>query len=238
MVASQACALRGRARDLGVAEDVRVAADHLGGDALGHRLEIEAAGLLRHLRVVDDLQQQVAELALELRHVAAPDRIGDLVGLLDRVGRDRGEVLLEVPGAAAVRVAQPRHHREQALDAACRSQQPALRRGGTLAAASAWRPRRPTHGAHATVLELELQQAGAARALGIAHQRRLLVAHQREAALQHALVADAREPAGAAPRAAPPPRAGGVAAAWLWRAASPSSTLAMAREAALRPHPA
>ena len=44
----------------------------------------------------------------EGRPVLALDRVGDLVGLLDRVGRDRGEGLLDVPGAAALGIAQPR----------------------------------------------------------------------------------------------------------------------------------
>ena len=63
--------------------------------------EGESAGLLGHAGVVDDLEQQVAELVPERRHVARGDGVGDLVGLLDRVGGDRVEVLLEVPGTAA-----------------------------------------------------------------------------------------------------------------------------------------
>ena len=49
------------------------------------------------------------------RHVAALDRVGDLIGFLDRVGRDRREILLAVPRAAAIGIAQPRHDGEQAL---------------------------------------------------------------------------------------------------------------------------
>ena len=52
------------------------------------------------------------------RPVLALDRVGDLVGLLDRVGRDGGEGLLDVPGAAALGIAQPAHHREQPVDPA------------------------------------------------------------------------------------------------------------------------
>ncbi len=48
----------------------------------------------------DDLQQQIAELVAQIREIAALDRIGDLVGLLDRVGGDGRVGLLEVPGAA------------------------------------------------------------------------------------------------------------------------------------------
>ena len=70
--------------------------------------EGERAALLGHARVIDDLQQQIAELVLQVGEVAARDRVGDLVGLLDGVGRDRREGLLEVPGAAAAgRAARP-----------------------------------------------------------------------------------------------------------------------------------
>ena len=55
-----------------------------------------------------DLEQQVAEFVAQPRRLAALDRVGDLVGLLDRVRRDAGEILREVPRAAALRVAQAR----------------------------------------------------------------------------------------------------------------------------------
>ena len=116
-----------------VAEDVRVAADHLVGDGAHDVVPGEGAGLLGHAGVVDDLEQQVAELVAELAHVAAGDRLGDLVGLLDGVGRDRGEVLLDVPRAAARRVAQPRHDRDEARDAAVRVVEESFgRRGGAV----------------------------------------------------------------------------------------------------------
>ena len=90
-------------------------ADHLVGDGRRHVVEAEGAGLLGHVGVEDDLQQQVAEFFLERRHVVALDGVGDLVGLLDRVGRDGREGLLDVPRAAVLAVAQPGHDREEAL---------------------------------------------------------------------------------------------------------------------------
>ena len=84
-----------------VAEDVRVAADHLVGDGAHHVVPGEGAGLLGHARVIDHLEEEVAELVAELGHVAARDGLGHLVGLLDGVGRDAVEVLLDVPGTAA-----------------------------------------------------------------------------------------------------------------------------------------
>lgn len=105
-----------------IAEDMRVAADHLGGDGLDHVGKGESAFLLRHLRVVDHLQQQIAELVLEVELVAACDRVGNLIGLLDRIGRDRGEVLLQIPGAARTGRAERRHDLDQAGDVAGRLQ--------------------------------------------------------------------------------------------------------------------
>ena len=71
---------------------------------------------LGHAGVEHDLEQEIAELVLELLEIAARDRVGHLVGFLDRVGRNGGEALLEVPRAAALGIAQARHDREEALD--------------------------------------------------------------------------------------------------------------------------
>ena len=92
-------------------------ADHLVGDAARDRVEIEAAVFPRHLGMKDHLEEQIAELVAERHTVALADRFGDLVGLFDGVGRDGLEILFEVPRAAAIRIAQPRHDLQQALDA-------------------------------------------------------------------------------------------------------------------------
>ena len=60
-------------------------------------VEREMAGFLGHLRVEHDLELQVAKLVGERVHVVALDRVGDLIGFLDRVGRDRREALLRDP---------------------------------------------------------------------------------------------------------------------------------------------
>src|SRR3546814_6300651 len=39
--------------------------------------------------------------------------------LLDRVGRDRRERLLDIPGAAGLGITEPAHHREEAVDRRC-----------------------------------------------------------------------------------------------------------------------
>ena len=150
---------RGAAGHLLGAEDMRVAGDHLVGDAVGDGIEIEAALLGAHLGVVDHLQQQVAELAGQGRPILALDRVGDLVGLLDRVGRDGGEALLDVPGAAMLGVAQPPHHRRAAgrSRAPDRSQQAALLAAGASAGWAA--PRVGTADGQVTVGEHQLQLA-------------------------------------------------------------------------------
>jgi hypothetical protein len=101
-----------------VAEDMRMPPYHLFADRLHDAGKIEAAFFLRHLRVEHDLQKEIAKFVLEVVHVTAFDRIGNLVSFLDRVGRDACEILLEVPRTAAVRIAQARHDVEQRFDPA------------------------------------------------------------------------------------------------------------------------
>lgn len=103
-----------------VREDVRVTADHLAGDRLDHIAERERVLLLSHPGVIDHLQQQVAEFLAQIVEIAARDRIRNLIGLLDRVGRDGLEILHEVPRAAGHRRAQRSHDLDQAGNVAGR----------------------------------------------------------------------------------------------------------------------
>src|SRR3546814_2146535 len=68
-----------------------------------------------NLGVKDDLEQQVAKLVADRRGIAAGDRVRDLIGFLDRIGRDRREILRQIPFAAAVGIAQLSHDREQTV---------------------------------------------------------------------------------------------------------------------------
>ena len=86
-----------------VGEHMRMPADHFARDGLDHVAERERVLLLRHARVIDDLQQEIAEFVAEIVEIAARDGIGDLIGFLDGVGRDRRKILFEVPGAAGDR---------------------------------------------------------------------------------------------------------------------------------------
>ena len=72
--------------------------------------------LLRHAGVEDHLEQQVAEFVLQIREIAALDGVHDLVGFLERVGRDGREILLQIPGAAGPGRAQGRHDLQEPRD--------------------------------------------------------------------------------------------------------------------------
>ncbi len=101
-----------------VAEHVGMAADHLRGDGLDDIGEGEGAGLLGEAGVIDDLEQEVAELVLEIDEILALDGVGNLVGFLDRVGRDGAEGLLEIPGATGDGRSQRGHDLDEAGDVA------------------------------------------------------------------------------------------------------------------------
>ena len=102
----------------GIAEHVRMAPHQLFGDRLDHVAELEQAGFLGHAGVKHDLQQQVAKLVAQIVEIAPLDRVRDLVGFLDGVGRDGGEVLLQIPRASGAGRSQRRHDLDQADDIA------------------------------------------------------------------------------------------------------------------------
>jgi hypothetical protein len=95
---------------------MRMARLELAGDRGGDVGEGELAGFLRDPGVEHHLEQQVAKLLAQAFDIAAGDRVGDLVGFLDRVRGDRRKVLRPVPFASAHRIAQPGHHRQQSRE--------------------------------------------------------------------------------------------------------------------------
>src|SRR3546814_17780282 len=105
---------------LAVAEDVWVAALHLVADRAGDVVETEQAVVGRNLAMEYDLEQQVAKLIADRGGVAAGDRVGNLIGFFDGIGRDRREILREIPFATAVGIAQLAHDAEQIGRASCR----------------------------------------------------------------------------------------------------------------------
>ena len=92
---------RASASGLGVAEDVRMPRDELGGHAPSCRLEVAASVFLEKSERKYALVEEVADLVEQLRVVAGERRIRDLVGLFDRVRDDRARRLLTVPRALA-----------------------------------------------------------------------------------------------------------------------------------------
>ena len=88
--------------------------------------------LLRHAGMEDDLQQEVAQFVAQVIEVAARDGVGDLVGLLDGVGRDGRKILLEIPRTAASGGAERRHDFEEPGDVAGRSHDRSLGREGMV----------------------------------------------------------------------------------------------------------
>jgi hypothetical protein len=95
---------------------MRMAGHHLVADRADDIGKAEEAGLFGHPGVVDGLEQKVAQLAGQLVPGLAFDGVGDLMRLFQRVGRDGGEALHDVPGAAGVGVAQAGHDLDQAVD--------------------------------------------------------------------------------------------------------------------------
>ena len=93
-----------------------MAANQLGGNAVDHCVELEAALFPSQLRVVDDLEEQVAQLLAQVVEVAALDGISDLIGFLEGVGDDGRIALLEVPGATVLRVTQAGHEVQQVFE--------------------------------------------------------------------------------------------------------------------------
>jgi hypothetical protein len=90
--------------------------DQFLGDGLDYVAEFKRALLLGHPGVEDDLEQEIAKLIAELIEVVVLDRIGDLVGFLERIWRDGPKGLFEVPGAAAAGGAEGGHDLDQSTD--------------------------------------------------------------------------------------------------------------------------
>ena len=101
-----------------VTEHMRMPANKLRRNCLNHVAKVEAALFLRHAGVKDDLQQQITKLVLKVVQIIARDRVGDLVGLLDRIRRDAREVLLQIPRAAGLGRAQRSHDFDEPVDVA------------------------------------------------------------------------------------------------------------------------
>ena len=97
-----------------------MAAQQLFGDGFDHAAEVERALLLRHAGVERHLEQQIAELLAQIVEVAARNRVGDLIGLFECVGRNGREILFDIPRTAGAGRAQRRHDFQKPCDVARR----------------------------------------------------------------------------------------------------------------------
>ena len=86
---------------------------HEVADAIRHGDDAHLAEELGDLRMQHHLQQQVAQLFFEVAVIAVADRISYLMGFLEHVGHQGGVGLPQIPGTAALRVAQLGHHSDQ-----------------------------------------------------------------------------------------------------------------------------
>ena len=77
-----------------------VAVDQLFTDAVHHVVKAKGAGLPGHRGVEHHLEQDIAQLLLQIVHVHAVDGVGGLIGLLQHIGADGLMGLGPVPGAA------------------------------------------------------------------------------------------------------------------------------------------
>src|SRR6516164_1004436 len=64
----------------------------------------------------DDLEEKITEFVFQRRLVVAGNRVGDLVSFLDRIRRDRCEILGTIPWTTVLRIAQLRHDCEEAVE--------------------------------------------------------------------------------------------------------------------------
>ena len=90
-------------------EYVWMTANQLARDAIDHASELEASFLPGQLAVINHLEQQVAQLTLQVIEVTALDGVGDFIGFLEGVRDDGGVGLPDVPRATVLRVAQAVH---------------------------------------------------------------------------------------------------------------------------------
>ena len=109
--------LLGRLIPAFVTEDMRMPRHHLVSDCAHHVVKVEHPLVRRDLRLKHRLKQQIAQLGRQFLPRPARDHILDLMRLFDRIGRDRREILRQIPWAARNRIAQPPHDFQQSRHA-------------------------------------------------------------------------------------------------------------------------
>ena len=92
-----------------------VARQHLVRNSTRHIVKPEQPRLFRHLGVKHHLQQQIAQLGGQFFPSLPFDRISHFMRLFNRIGRDGGEGLFNIPRAARGLIAQAPHNLAQTL---------------------------------------------------------------------------------------------------------------------------
>ncbi|MNS52629.1 hypothetical protein D3C71_1295580 [compost metagenome] len=100
----------------GVAKNMRMATLQFVANGSANIIEIKAPLFLRHLRIKDHLEQQIAQFTAQIVKIFARDGVQYFVGLFEGVRCDGGEGLLFVPRTAVFRVTQTFHDAKQAVE--------------------------------------------------------------------------------------------------------------------------
>lgn len=99
-----------------IAKHMRMSRNHFIANPIGDGCKCEMAQFFANCGLINGLQQQVAQFALQIRNIPSINGIGHLVGLLNRVGRDGFKGLFNVPGATGFGVSQAAHNVQQAFN--------------------------------------------------------------------------------------------------------------------------
>ena len=97
-------------------EHMGVSTQHLVGDVLCDIVEIELSLFLGDARMKHDVEQQVAELLFQVLGVIAFDCIDQFVGFIEGMACDAATGLANIPGTAALGIAQIHHDLQQVFN--------------------------------------------------------------------------------------------------------------------------
>ncbi len=87
---------------------MRMPVHQLVGEPIQYIVNREVAFLARHLRIEQNLQQQIAQFTCQFLPIMIVDRFQDFIGFFEGIRLDGVEALLPVPWTAS-RSAEPRH---------------------------------------------------------------------------------------------------------------------------------
>ena len=95
---------------------MRVSTNEFFHQAMSNLRKIKTRLLTPHLRVKDDLKQQITQLFPNVWPVLTFNGVCDFKGFFDGMRNDAGKVLLEIPGAPRLRVSETGHQVQKIID--------------------------------------------------------------------------------------------------------------------------